>query len=229
MESTRNELKHNPHLYAMSLWDALPRPHVDFLNYMKDTLQFEPKVIYDIGACVLHWTKEAKKIWPKSQIVLFDAMDATEFLYQDHLYHVGLLSNEDGNPLKFYENLIEPGGNSYYKENNDIIFPENVYIEKKSQKLDTVVAQKRFPVPDLVKIDVQGAETDVIKGALETFKSAKYLIVEMQCVDYNRGAPKVDVTLPFIESLGWKCIARKFSDNGADADYCFQNTRTKIE
>jgi hypothetical protein len=35
------------------------------------------------------------------------------------------------------------------------------------------------------------------------------------------GAPLVGETLPFIESLGFKCVAPRFSDNGSDADYGF--------
>lgn len=82
-----------------------------------------------------------------------------------------------------------------------------------------------FPNPDLVKIDVQGSELDVIKGAQATLNYTKYLIVEIQHTDFNQGAPKVDSVLPFIESMhnnSWECIAHRFSDNGPDADYCFK-------
>jgi hypothetical protein len=48
------------------------------------------------------------------------------------------------------------------------------------------------------------------------------LIVEMQHVDYNLGAPKVHETLPYIESLGFKCVAPRFCGNtNVDADYGF--------
>ena len=96
-----------------------------------------------------------------------------------------------------------------------------MYIEKVCKTLDTVVRERGFPKPDFIKIDVQGAEQDVIRGALETMKSVQHLIVEMQCVHYNEGAPLVGETLPFIESLGFTCVAPKFSDNGPDADYGF--------
>lgn len=76
------------------------------------------------------------------------------------------------------------------------------------------------------KIDVQGAELDIIKGGLSTIKNAKHMIVEMQHTDYNAGAPKVDVTLPFIESLGFKCVARRFAAAEVDADYGFVRVHT---
>jgi len=59
----------------------IPRSHVDYLAKLKGS-GVEPKVIYDIGACVLHWTNEASRIWPEAEIVAFEAMDSTEFLYQ---------------------------------------------------------------------------------------------------------------------------------------------------
>lgn len=201
---------------------GIPYPHVKYLQSLKED-GFEPKVIYDIGACVMHWTKEARKIWPDAKIIMFDAFQPAEFLFKESGldYYVGVIGNEDDKIVKFYQNDLMPGGNSYYKENNDHVFPEDKFIEQKMMTLDTIVKNMNFPLPDLIKIDVQGAERDIVEGATLCLKSAKHFVVEMQCVEYNRGAPKVFETLPYIESLGWKCVAHKFSDNGPDADYGF--------
>lgn len=215
-------------LLHLSECDQLPKPHVEFLKHLKSTNAFEPKVVYDIGSCVLHWTKEAKRVWPSAEFVLYDAFEPASFLYTDYKHHVGLLSNTNDKIIKFYQNESFPTGSSYYREvgcKNGDFFPENNYLEKKSQTLDRVVAEKGFPYPDLVKIDVQGSEKDIIEGGVETLSKARYLIVEMQHTNYNDGAPMVNITKPYIESLGWKCIAERFSDNGPDADYCFVNTK----
>lgn len=200
----------------------IPERHVNYLiNLKKDG--FEPKVIYDIGCCVLHWTNEALRLWPDATYVLFDANDNTSFLYEPYLHYTGVLSDVDNNIVKFYQNDIHPGGNSYYREvyHGDHNFPPNRYIEKTTRTLDSVVAEFNFPKPDLVKMDVQGSEADIIKGGLNTIKNAKHLIVEMQHVIYNENAPLCDVTLPFIESCGFKCIAPLFQNNGCDGDYGF--------
>ncbi len=117
-----------------------------------------------------------------------------------------------------------PTGNSYYREigfDQGKFFPEDKYVELLSKKLDTIINEKNFPLPDLVKIDVQGAEIDLIFGGLKTLSFAKRMIVELQKVDYNDGAPKANISLPIIESLGWKCDAPLFQDNGPDGDYSF--------
>lgn len=199
----------------------LPSDHV---NYLKSIRDLNPRVVYDIGSCVLDWTNEARKIWPDAKFVLFDAFDLAESLYVKEGYedyHIGVLSDSDERTVKFYQNDTLCTGNSYYKELNDSVFPPDRYILKKTRALDSVVKEKGFSLPDLIKIDVQGSELDVINGASECLGHAKHLIVELQSVQYNEGAPKVDVSLPYIESLGWKCVAPLFSNNGPDGDYGF--------
>jgi FkbM family methyltransferase len=208
---------------------CIPKNHVDFLKQL--SIDFKPTVVYDIGANVLHWTREARKIWPKSEIIAFDAMQTAEFLYKEHnvKYHIGVLSDTDNAIVKFYENIEHPAGNSYYKEIghqlSSEIYPEDKYTEQTAMSLKSVVKQKQFPLPDLVKMDVQGAELDILRGGIEVINKAKYLIVELQDVQYNRGAPLADQTIDYLTQNGWDLIARKFSDNGPDGDYCFVNTK----
>jgi FkbM family methyltransferase len=213
-------------LTFLSSIDLLPKKH---FNYLKDLKKsgFEPKVIYDIGSCVLHWTNAARKLWPNAKYILFDAFEPAEFLYTGYDYNIGVLSNVDDNEVKFYQNDMWPGGNSYYKEIDSTgYFPEDKFIVKKTKKLDTIVAEKGFPLPDLVKIDVQGAELDVIAGGSKTLSNATEMIVELQHNQYNYGAKLLNESLPTIESYGWKCVLPLFSNNGNDGDYGFSRTRT---
>jgi len=87
--------------------------------------------------------------------------------------------------------------------------------------IDSVVKEKGFPLPDLVKLDVQGCEIDILKGMSDTIKSCKHIIVELQYVQYNEGAILADEGIQYIESLGFKCITKLFSNNGCDGDYHF--------
>jgi len=199
--------------------------HNRVMNRLKNQ-GFNPKVIYDIGSAVLHWSKCAKCVWPDAKVFLFDAWDKLEDFYKvrDYEYNIGVLGNEDGKIVNFYQNDSHPWGNSYYKEIGTTgVFPESSARPKTMMKLDSVVKERGWPKPDLVKIDVQGAERDVIEGALETFKDTQYLIVEMQHGNYNEGAPKYDVTGPWLESIGWECIEWRFSSSSPyDADYLFR-------
>jgi len=207
----------------------MPKNHIEFLQ--KLSIDFKPNVIYDIGSNVLAWTREAKKIWNTAEIIAFDILKEAEFLYKEHnlKYHIGVLSKEDNLSVKFYENKEHPTGNSYYKEighsKSNEIYPEDAFTEYNAMTLSSVVKNNKFELPDLIKMDVQGAELDIIKGGLDIINNAKYLIVELQDTQYNRGAPLAETTIQFLEDNNWELIARKFCDNGPDADYCFKNKR----
>ena len=220
------DIKLQKYLQYLSDNYSIPRDHTKFLWNLKLKQHLEPKVIYDIGCNVLHWTKAASKVWKDAEYILFDAYEPASFLYKDYRHHVGLLSDEDGKILKFYQNDQYPGGNSYYREvYTKDVFTEDSYVVKEAMTLDTIVSKNKYPKPDLVKIDVQGSEIDILIGAAETIKYSMALIVELQNVEYNKGAPLASFSLPFIEKMGFTCIEQKFSDNGPDADYFFVNNK----
>lgn len=197
------------------------KEHVKYLS----TIKSQPKVIYDIGSCVLHWTQHAKTVWPDAKYILFDAFEPAEFLYDGYDYNIGILS-DSVKTVDWWQNDLWPGGNSYYREIGCTdFFTDEMRSTRTTKTLDQVVKERGFPPPDLIKIDVQGSEVDVLRGATETLKSVKDLIVELQHTEYNQGAPQVQQSLPFIESLGFKCVSPMFAYNGPDADYHFVSCR----
>jgi FkbM family methyltransferase len=212
----------------------IPADHVGYLAKLK-AQGFEPKVIYDVGACVLHWTNEAKRIWPGSEFVAFEAMDSSEFLYKEQglKYFMGALSDVTGKEVEFYQNDWHPGGNSYYRENAEVNPEAPQYFNEKHKRvlktatLDAVVRLKQFPLPDLIKMDVQGAELDVLKGASQVLQTVKHVILELQAVEYNKGAPLKDTVIAYMDTIGFDCKGL-FSNNGPDGDYHFVK-RTDIQ
>ena len=232
MPAKSQESAEQKRLRELSSWDLLPQKHFDYLQRMRDEMNIQPRVVYDIGACVLHWTNKAKIVWPGAEYCVCEAMDATEFLYKEAglKYNLGLLSDQDGKEIAFYQNTEHPGGNSYYRENEEyspaaaVLFDETHKVVKRSITLDTIVKQQGFPPADLIKMDVQGAELDVLKGAQESLKNCKDLILELQKIKYNTGAPLDAEVIAYVESLGFKLVTPRFSvstDDAPDGDYHF--------
>lgn len=209
---------------------SIPQDHINYISH----INYTPKVIFDIGSAVLHWTKEAKKIWPNSEYVAFEAVREVEEFYIEYgvKHSIGVFSDFVGKEVIFYEDPIYLGGNSYYRENSKYSPAAlEIYKDEKGKKrftttIDYVVENTECPPPDLVKIDVQGAEIDVLNGMIRTLETVKHLIVELQHVEYNIGAKQVQESIPFIESLGFELVPNStgnlyFCGNGPDADYHF--------
>lgn len=208
-------------LRELSLREDQPRDHVQYLQNM----DIQPKVIYDIGACVMHWTKEARKIWPEAKIVMFDAMNHAEFLYKES----GLDYYCDGpvgdftRSVKYYENPMDPAGNSVFKEDTPH-FTEEHAVDKKMRSLDDIVSEKGWAKPDLVKIDAQGAELLILVGAEETLSECQDIIIEMQHQEYNLGAPQKEVVTQYLNSMGFDLVDQ-IHIGQVDGDYHFRRQK----
>jgi FkbM family methyltransferase len=203
------------------------------IDYIQ-TVEINPKVIYDIGANVGEWTKAVKRRWPNVQIIKFEAMEEVKSLYdrEKERYHLGVLSDQDGKTVKFYQNLEHPMGNSYYKENENFSpkgceFNERHAVVKQSMTLDTVVDQRRFPHADFIKIDVQGAELDILKGASKALSYCTDLFVELQHKEYNLGAPDRNETISYLKSLGFELVQNIFLKD-CDGDYHFRKAAVAV-
>jgi len=208
---------------------GLPRSHKNYLRFIRDLgYNFYPKVVYDIGSCVLHWTYAAQETWPDAKIILFDATDIFEELYvkKDYEYHIDVLSKTSNEIVKFYQNNEMFAGNSYYRENPkycsaaETLFDESKIIELPTITLDDIVKIRSFLAPDLIKIDVQGAELDVLIGADKSLETCKHLIVELRSVEYNIGSPEKEKIIDYLQTKGFKNLGM-FCDNGPDGDYHF--------
>lgn len=208
----------------ISKTDVLPKDHVNKLYELRELYNFNPEVIYDIGSCVLHWTRHAEEVWKESKIYLFEAFSPCEFLYKEkkYEYHMGIVTDLDNKVVKFYQNELSLGGNSCYKEKDDKVYPEDKFVQKIGMSLDTIVKNKSFRYPDLIKMDVQGSEYDILKGAKMCLEHTKFLILELQSVEYNQGAPFDDYVIYYLDTIGFDCLGM-FSNNGPDGDYLFRN------
>lgn len=220
-------------LMELSTQRLLPTKHVEYMWQMKND-GADPRVVYDIGACVLHWTREAVNVWPHAQFIAFEAMPeaAAVFNHYNVPHCIAVLSDKDDVELTFYQNTTHPGGNSYYRENPEVNAAADVYFSQATARtvtawtLDTIVSTNNLPLPDLIKMDVQGAELDVLRGASNCLANASDVILELQKVEYNKGAPLRDEVIAYMGLQGF--VLKNdgpFCDNGPDGDYHF--TRVK--
>ena len=181
-------------------------------------------IAYDIGSALGSWSKiKSSPLYEFNNIesVLFEANTDLEEIYNElgWKHYIGLLGEEEGKQVEYHYNYENLGGNSRYLENN-AIFKKNSKKKTMSIKtLDRVVKENKLPLPDIMKIDVQGSELDVMRGAKNCLKNTKVLIIEAQHTNWNDGAPQVQEVLDYAISEGFELWEGKISETPVDADY----------
>jgi FkbM family methyltransferase len=176
--------------------------HFDRLSFLKEK-GFEPNVIYDIGAYQGLWSAKIKELFPKSQFFLFEANENNAFFLksQPFPYFFALLGDKD-KTVSFYSN--NSTGDSVFCEQT--VYYQKATCQKKKLQMTTlasVVQKNNLALPDLVKMDVQGAERLIIKGSAHIIAHAEVVILETKILEYNKKAPLVHKLIALMATLGF--------------------------
>lgn len=178
------------------------------MNLEKIKEYFIPDRILDIGANVGGWYNEAKSVFPEAYILSIEANEECEEILKtvNPNYKIALLA-KDNEIYKYYKNkdVYSSTGNSIYKELTPHYTDDNTYfVEIQGVLLDDLLqGQELF---DLIKMDVQGAELDIIKGGYFTCTEAKGILLEVALKEYNQGAPLYDEVIEYMKSIGFKQV-----------------------
>jgi FkbM family methyltransferase len=206
-------------------WSKYSKEHSEYLSSLKDS-GVTPKVVYDIGSSLKQWTMNARTVWPDANYYLFDATRSVEFLYENENYYIGVLSDQEKHVV-FYEHPQHVGGNSVYRENPefskgaDILYGKDNETHRLARRLDVVVKEKGFPQPDLIKLDVQGSELDILRGAGDLLNNVEHIILELQKVEYNKGAPRDIEVVEALNEMGFRVANMYFTQGLVDGDCHF--------
>jgi len=176
--------------------------HRKRLQYYKDQGSIFNKVL-DIGAYEGEFYLMFKEFFPKADILMIEANEKKESrLKSIGPYKIALLGSEDNKEVDYYKCKDGvPTGNGIYKENTQFKFESE---KKKSITLPTLLGSDNGY--DLIKMDVQGSELDIIKGALPIIRKTDSLLLELQTLEYNKGAPMASDVISYLQGIGFDMV-----------------------
>ena len=156
------------------------------------------KNVLDIGAAAGDWSGHVKEFNPDAKFTLIEPNK----LHNERLKSFGTVHNvylsDEAKEKDFYvcQDPFQQTGNGFFKERSNVPFKKTIV---KTTKLDQVVDETY----DLIKLDVQGAELEVIKGGMITIQKAKWLQIEIPLFEYNIGAPNMYSLLGNLKAIGF--------------------------
>lgn len=149
---------------------------------------FTPSGIVDVGAYEGNWARLARRVFPDAPIIMVEPQKEKQTLLEATCAELGnvsyvpaVLGAKTDTPVTFYE--METGSS---------MLPENSNVPRKKRNLitrtlDDVAVDLSGPL--LIKLDVQGAELQVLEGAQKTLQHCEVVQLEVAVLPYNDGAP----------------------------------------
>lgn len=163
-----------------------------------------PSVIYDIGANKGGWARSIRSVFPHARVEEFEGNPK----HARPGVHLVLLGEKDA-VVPFYTCTTDTDdtGASIYRETSRHFLPATCAIlQRPLVPLDTYRASSNLPPPDFLKLDVQGAELDVLRGATECLKTTSYLLLEVSLHRWNQGAPMIEEVIRFLDDREYVLI-----------------------
>jgi len=206
---------------------------------------FLPKHIYDVGASNAVWSLMAYDIFPEATFDLFEPLAEIEERYRkalkDSKHQAKFLEDPKHrlHPMALGKESCDGSMFHFPDASSSTLLPISNFSHEappaQTVKVRTVaelVEKHGFPIPDLIKMDVQGYELDILEGVGPWVKEIGVIYLECWLIrSYNFLTPLFSELTSLLHSkqfelfdIGAKHVRR--SDSRLTAvDCCFVNTR----
>ena len=163
--------------------------------------------VVDVGAAFGEWTKMCISLFPHARYVLFEPLP----LYDEWLMALG---SEHPNTFLVKAAASDHLGRAVFYMHEDwvcsLLYQETegpqvdgFPVEVDITTIDSVLQEQKLPEPFLLKIDVHGAELDVLKGATKTLERTEYVLIETSLFQFFKGGPLIHDVIAFMLRNGF--------------------------
>jgi FkbM family methyltransferase len=194
--------------------------HIDSLELLEmishdHSLPAEP-VLFDIGSNIGTWTLLAKSVLPAAIVHAFEPLPDHVLAFQKNCVslegvylHQYCAGNEDATGTL---NVSSFSDSSSLLDATPLEFEHfNIRKQKEEQveikKITNLISDKTLPVPDIIKLDIQGFELEALKGTGEHLGEVRYIICEVSFKEYyHKQALFLDIA-NYLHGYGFQLFA----------------------
>jgi FkbM family methyltransferase len=168
---------------------------------------WDPVTLFDVGAAFGDFSRSCSALFPGAHYVLIEplkefvpAIEAVASTIERSTYVPAAAGGQEGSlPIYVHADLW---GSSTYRETEGV-HVDGVERTVSVRTLDSLCREHRLPGPYLIKVDVQGAELDVIAGARQALGQTEVLILETSLFRSYVGGPQFCDVVVQMKDLGF--------------------------
>jgi len=187
-----NKLGYNLTKISATTIDLINTSHKNYLlfnfyNTLKE-FNFQPKHIVDVGANHGTWTREALLHFPDAYYTLLEPQEWLKESFKDILdsnpkvrFHAVGAGQKKGSFLFTIVDRDDSCSFRYTKE--EALEAGFKQLEIPVVTLNELLLENKMPVPDIIKIDAEGLDIEVLKGADSFFGKTEIFMVESGIVN----------------------------------------------
>ncbi len=172
------------------------------------SIGFSPCTVVDVGAAYGSFTRFCREVFPQARYVLIEPLEEYRLLLEQlkrsvpsvH-YTMAAASDREGElAINVHPDLV---GSSLYREVEMGTGVNGVIRAVRGVTLDKVIEEARAAGPFLLKLDVQGAEVDALKGAERTLLETECVILEVSFFKFFQDGPECADTIEYMKDRGF--------------------------
>jgi FkbM family methyltransferase len=165
---------------------------------------YVPHHIFDVGAHAGEFTKLCRQIWPTAKLTCFEVLPHRVKELQSWCARDGnadVIESLLGAEAKRAAPLHEmESASSVLEEHISQASLTRFYPMK---TIDEIVRSRSIAAPDLLKLDVQGYELEVLKGAQSALGQLSVILAEINLIDIHKNVPLLDDIVIFMRDRGF--------------------------
>ena len=180
---------------------------------IKQKLNFTPQTIFDIGAARGQWSQAARMVFPDAQIYAFEPISESYKKMQDRMMHDNSFRAFNC-ALSDQSNKISFGLNNFRDSSSILKMTDAHKIEFKQTEKEELIIIDAFRLdsieeiniigPAFIKMDVQGAELMVLKGAEKILNKIDGIQLELNFESFYESQATYIEVCNFMYSINFK-------------------------
>ena len=190
--------------------------NVELQNMVKD---INPETIIDIGSNKGQFIMLIEQLFPHKIIYSFEPIEEILekqkrfFNYKKNIFFYNFALGSNPSTKEFFITK-RMDGSSFFKINTENT--KNIHYKIQNQRniqirtLDEIIIDQEIIKPVLIKIDVQGFELEVLKGAEKILEKTNYLLIEVSEKEMYQHQPLSNEIITFLQDRNFQILKQSF-------------------